>query len=59
MKFDETDGLPYKIELLVDKPYMVHVNIDFTDGLIDGAIGTLKYFERSRVARQARSFTRR
>lgn len=47
MKFDEIGGFPFKIELLVDKPYLVHVNIDVTDGLFNDAIGMLKYIKRS------------
>ncbi|KAF0750663.1 ATP-dependent DNA helicase PIF1-like [Aphis craccivora] len=38
MKIDETGGLPYKIELLIKKPYMIRVNIDMVDGLVNGAI---------------------
>ncbi len=45
MKIDETGGLPYKIELLIKKPYMIRVNIDMVDGLVNGAIGLLKYVE--------------
>jgi hypothetical protein len=41
-KLSDTSGLQYKLYLKVDIKYMVTVNIDVEDGLVNGACGTLK-----------------
>ncbi|CAD7087756.1 unnamed protein product [Hermetia illucens] len=41
----ELGGLPYKIPLAVGYPYMITTNIDFADGIVNGAIGVLKNIE--------------
>ncbi|GFX46618.1 ATP-dependent DNA helicase [Trichonephila clavipes] len=41
----DTGGLQYKIIFVVDKPYMITANIDFADGLANGAVGKLSHFE--------------
>ena len=33
------------LKLVVGKPYMIRANIDVLDGLVNGAIGTLRYVE--------------
>ncbi|KAH7940839.1 hypothetical protein HPB49_006591 [Dermacentor silvarum] len=43
----EFANLPRQILLVVDKPYMITANIDVIDGLVNGAVGTLKLCERS------------
>lgn len=45
---DDTNGMPYMLRLQLDKPYMIRKNINVRDGLVNGAIGTLKYIERSK-----------
>ncbi|XP_026830943.1 ATP-dependent DNA helicase pfh1-like [Ooceraea biroi] len=45
MSVAEYDGLPYMIALATDYPYMITINIDVEDGLVNGAIGVLKYIE--------------
>jgi hypothetical protein len=37
--------LPHVLNLFLDKPYMITSNIDIGDGLVNGAVGTLKYIE--------------
>jgi hypothetical protein len=39
----ETGGLPYCVRLVTGYPYMITTNIDVEDGLVNGAIGVLKY----------------
>lgn len=46
LKPQEIGKLPYLIELVKGKPYMVFQNIDVIDGLVKGAIGTLEFIER-------------
>lgn len=41
----ELDGLPERVQLALDFPYMVTNNIDVLDRLVNGIIGTLKYIE--------------
>ncbi|XP_071576363.1 uncharacterized protein [Temnothorax nylanderi] len=41
----ECGGLPYMLKLCVNKPFMVNSNIDVEDGIVNGAIGELKYLE--------------
>ncbi|CAF1027593.1 unnamed protein product [Rotaria sp. Silwood1] len=41
LKTTETYGLPLKIDLKVDAKYMMTVNIDIEDGLVNGACGKL------------------
>lgn len=40
----EANGLTYCAWLKVGHPYMITVNVDAEDGLVNGAIGTLKYY---------------
>jgi hypothetical protein len=44
MSVAKTRGLPYVLKLL-DKPYMITSSIDIDDGLVNGAVGALKYLE--------------
>jgi hypothetical protein len=44
MSVAQTGGLPYVLKLL-DKPYMIASSIDIDDGLVNGAVATLKYSE--------------
>jgi hypothetical protein len=37
--------LPYVLKFLLDRPYMFTPNIAIDDGLVNGAVGTLKYIE--------------
>jgi hypothetical protein len=41
MKVDETGGLPYLLQLMIGKPYMIRTNLHMPVGLVNGAIGTL------------------
>ena len=45
LKITECLGFPYCIRLAKGYPYMITSNIDVDDGLVNGAIGTLKYIE--------------
>ncbi|GFV93934.1 uncharacterized protein TNCV_3572871 [Trichonephila clavipes] len=45
MSVVESGGLPYSLKLAVGYPYMITMNLDIEDGLVNGAIGTLKYIE--------------
>jgi hypothetical protein len=45
MSVVESDGLPYLIKLAKGCTYMITANIDVDDGLVNGAIGTLRYIE--------------
>ncbi|GFX42885.1 ATP-dependent DNA helicase [Trichonephila clavipes] len=45
MNVVESGGLPYSLKLAVGYPYMITMNLDVEDGLVNGAIGTLKYIE--------------
>jgi hypothetical protein len=45
MKSTECMGFPYLIRLAKGYPYMITTNIDVDDGLVNGAIGTLRYIE--------------
>ncbi|KAL4104804.1 hypothetical protein QTP88_020080 [Uroleucon formosanum] len=47
LKPDETGSLPYILRLHIGKPYMVTTNVDVLDGLVNGAIGTLRYINRN------------
>lgn len=44
-KPDGPGGLPYIFCLHIGKPYMVTTNTDVLDGLVNGAIGTLRYID--------------
>ena len=46
MTEEETDGLPNLLPLAEGYPHMITSNIDFTDGLVNGAIGVLQHIER-------------
>ena len=41
----KTSSLLYCLPLAVGYPYMITVNIDVDDGLVNGAIGILRYIE--------------
>ncbi|GFY24326.1 ATP-dependent DNA helicase [Trichonephila clavipes] len=41
----ESGGLAYSLKLAVGYPYMITMNLDVEDGLVNGAISTLKYIE--------------
>ncbi|GFX37767.1 ATP-dependent DNA helicase [Trichonephila clavipes] len=45
MSVVESGGLPYSLKLAVGYPYMITMNLGVEDGLMNGAIGTLKYIE--------------
>ncbi|GFT95830.1 ATP-dependent DNA helicase [Trichonephila clavipes] len=45
MSVVKSGGLPYSLKLAVGYPYMITMNLDIEDGLVNGAIGTLKYIE--------------
>ncbi|XP_038117306.1 ATP-dependent DNA helicase PIF1-like [Culex quinquefasciatus] len=47
MCLTETAGLQYTIKLCLGMPYMVTTNVDVEDGIVNGAIGDLKYVEES------------
>ena len=42
----ECEGYPYSVPLAVGYPYMVTTNVDVEDGIVNGAIGILKYIEK-------------
>ena len=46
-KISETAGLPSELEFKVDARYMMTINVDTADGLVNGATGRLKLIERS------------
>ena len=46
MSVSECLGYPYSVQLAVGYPYMVTTNVDVEDGIVNGAIGILKYIER-------------
>lgn len=41
----ETGGLPYSLIIALEYPYMLTSNVDIEDGLVNGAIGTLRFIE--------------
>ncbi|XP_055547878.1 ATP-dependent DNA helicase PIF1-like [Wyeomyia smithii] len=45
MSVMETGGLPYLLRFAVGIPYMITTKIDVEDGIVNGAIGELKYVE--------------
>ena len=45
MSVVQSGGLPYNLKLAVGYPYMITMNLDVEDGLVNGAIGTLKHIE--------------
>lgn len=45
MSPQKSDGLPYEVHLQVGGEYFVSTNIDVSDGLFNGATGTLKAIE--------------
>lgn len=47
MSVVETGCLPYMVRLAVGMPYMVTTNVDVEDGLVNGAMGQLKYIEHA------------
>ena len=46
-KISETAGLPSELEFKVDARYMMTINVDTADGLVNGATGRLKLIQRS------------
>ncbi|KAH7931898.1 hypothetical protein HPB49_025801 [Dermacentor silvarum] len=48
----EFANLPRQIILDVDKPYMITANIDVIDGLVNGAVGTLKTLNEASMVRE-------
>nr|XP_029733968.1 uncharacterized protein LOC115269410 [Aedes albopictus] len=46
MSVVETGGLPYLLRLCIGMPYMITTNVDVEDGVVNGAIGELKYVEK-------------
>lgn len=51
MSVIDTGGLPYEIIFVIGKPYIITTNIDVTDGLANGAVGTLVHIEQNEVTR--------
>lgn len=51
----ETGGLPYLLRLAIGMPYMITTNVDVEDGLVNGAIGELKYIEQNEDEQQNRT----
>jgi len=49
MKTSETQGLPYILHLKTTAKYMVTVNIDTNDGLVNGATGQLMRIDNCMV----------
>ncbi|XP_055534387.1 ATP-dependent DNA helicase PIF1-like [Wyeomyia smithii] len=47
MSVVETGGLGYILRLAVGTPYMITVNVDVEDGIVNGAIGELQYVEHT------------
>ena len=45
MSTAQTSGLPYMVRFCIGKPYMITINIDGDDNLVNGEIGELKYVE--------------
>ncbi|XP_058827535.1 uncharacterized protein LOC131687462 [Topomyia yanbarensis] len=45
MSVVETGGLPYLLRLTTGMPYMITTNIDVEVGMVNGAIGELKFIE--------------
>nr|XP_050022670.1 uncharacterized protein LOC126516594 [Dermacentor andersoni] len=41
----EIGNLPANIMLCIGKPYMITLNVDVSDGLVNGSVGTLKFIE--------------
>ena len=56
MSVVESGGLPYSLKLAVGYPYMITMNLDVEDGLVNGAIGTLKYIEHLTEDEQAANY---
>ncbi|KAH7944830.1 hypothetical protein HPB49_000885 [Dermacentor silvarum] len=52
MSNGEFANLPRQIILDVDKPYMITANIDVIDGLVNGAVGTLKTLNEASMVRE-------
>ena len=45
MSVIDTGGLPYELNLVIGKSYIITTNIDVSDGLANSAIGKLEYVE--------------
>lgn len=45
MSTAQTSGMPFMVRFCIGKPYMITINIDGDDNLVNGAIGELKYVE--------------
>ena len=50
MPTTKTANMAYDVPLAVGRPYMISTNIDLKDGLVNGAIGVLRYIEYRPVA---------
>lgn len=50
MKCQDTGSLPYSLTLTKGYPYMLTVNVDVEDGLVNGAIGKLRHIEECPAA---------
>ncbi len=48
----QTDGIPYKVNLQVGAEYFVSTNVDVQDGLFNGSTGQLKMIEKNRKNNQ-------
>ena len=46
-KLIETGGLPFELKFKIGIKYMLTVNLDVEDGLVNGACGTLKFITLS------------
>jgi len=52
LRAHETQGLATEVELVENVRYMITINIDVTDGLYNGALGTLKRIDFERIPGQ-------
>lgn len=59
MSHTEFANLPMEILIVPNKPYMITTNIDVVDGLVNGAVGSLKLCERGVVVCEEDAFPKR
>lgn len=45
LKVSESQNLPYFLKLALGYPYKVSINLDVTDGIVNGTIGVLRHIE--------------
>ncbi|MEE6494561.1 hypothetical protein FKM82_001787 [Ascaphus truei] len=45
MSMLDTGGLPYEFTFVFGKPYLVTTNVDVSNGLANGALGSLVYIQ--------------